>query len=580
MAEQPHNKKKPSMKPTPNVGNTRIRWWRSPSQQPPALKRSAEEDVDDSDEGPFVWTRAERERRKAKEKIRKLNSPEGIPKKGSKSARRGVSPVNLGDILAFLAENEPNPANRPPSSTPFSNNPASNKSSPNVSISQASRMTGRKRLRGEVPGLVEDTRSSKKYKPSKSKEYEIAKPKRLTYDSLSEEDMPDEWFRKRFDRLYKRTLEVVEEHFIVPSFEETELRDVKVGPEFIFWAEKVAEADPNSGGWQKLFQNPTQRKYLIAAILVLIFKIKIFDVYLWGSSDPQHQLLHNIDRSFFTHDGFFRTAMRSDAVRNIVGGGPVTVGFYEEVAKLTAQTFALLKPLTNHLHPPREVDITLIEAQFQAIHDLISDTAYLSIRIRMSPTIFFWVNATPGTRYNQDDHVNVDMGSWRDSKQAVRVDYENRQRTHVAQKNAARKEYQERQSEAARERLVQIEKQEPLDPSFDHVAMVKIGVWPSIRRFKPGTEADDQKALRTKVPLGGMRGSREHEICKASIVCYYGKSTETNSGREGLDAFIKRKWGAKGLLKLNVRHELQEVIATAAAAMVGGALYTLSQRKW
>lgn len=272
--------------------------------------------------------------------------------------------------------------------------------------------------------------------------------------------------------------------------------------------------------------------------------------------------------------------------RKIVGREPVTELFWEEVEKLTEQTIALLKPLTNHLHPRGKVNVSLIEDQIQAIHDLISDAAHLSIRMRMSPTIFFWVNATPGTRYNKDDHVNADGDSWRESKHAIRDHHENRHRAYTTQKKAAKEKYwrftnegQEdtRRAKVALRRLNRIKQQKPVDPSFDHVPMVKIGVWPSIRRFKPGSAADERIALKMKVPLAAMRGSREHEICKASVVCYYGKSTETYGERERLDELIKKKWGSGRLMDLNMNHGVQEVVAAAVASMVGVVVWTIGR---
>lgn len=73
--------------------------------------------------------------------------------------------------------------------------------------------------------------------------------------------------------------------------------------EFYEWADMVAEADPVVGGWDEMLLNGTSRKWLIAAVLIKIIKIKIFDEGLFGSNKQEKELMFAIERAMFEREG-------------------------------------------------------------------------------------------------------------------------------------------------------------------------------------------------------------------------------------------------------------------------------------
>ena len=76
-----------------------------------------------------------------------------------------------------------------------------------------------------------------------------------------------------------------------------------LAPEFVRYAEQVAEPDPATGGWDPLLKDTLQRKWLLVGILVRILEMKVFSQNLWGAGTEEGQMLHELDRAFFTHEG-------------------------------------------------------------------------------------------------------------------------------------------------------------------------------------------------------------------------------------------------------------------------------------
>ena len=77
-------------------------------------------------------------------------------------------------------------------------------------------------------------------------------------------------------------------------------------PEFIAWAEQVAELDATFGGWDALLKDTAQRRWLVMGILLKIFRVKVWEVDLFGCGEEQGKLLVQQSRTFMgdeRHEG-------------------------------------------------------------------------------------------------------------------------------------------------------------------------------------------------------------------------------------------------------------------------------------
>jgi hypothetical protein len=212
--------------------------------------------------------------------------------------------------------------------------------------------------------------------------------------------------------------------------------------------------------------------------------------------------------------------------------------------------------------PPQVADRKLpsIEDQYQSLHNIISTAAYLSLCIRLSPTIFTFNETSLGEAYDPEDHWNLEMEYYTESKQKV-VDIFNKAREewNTKRENAVEEvqnlgdagKEESRAGKRAAQNLIDIMAQQPRPPGQTHRPMTKISVWPNIIRYKPGSDEDDNKALLDK------DGFRIYQISKSAIVCYYGERDAEKKQR--LTEFIVEKqkrfdgqekglWGAATLV--------------------------------
>ncbi|KAG9235441.1 hypothetical protein BJ875DRAFT_374292, partial [Amylocarpus encephaloides] len=238
---------------------------------------------------------------------------------------------------------------------------------------------------------------------------------------------------------------------------------------------------------------------------------------------------------------FERTLQRSQIVRSLLGPYPITTNFDQDLATLTAETHLLFLPLARYLRTlplSPSTQVPRAEDQYQALHNLLSHAAYLSICVRLSPTIFFWFDEKPGENYDQDMHTNIDTEGWTWSKRSIMKQHATRQVEWQKRKGAVEQELKEhlqagtltsREGARAREELEDVKTSSPVEPAREYQAQCKIAVFPSIKRFKAGSAKDAQRDRETSggIPLGEKRGCREREICKAGLVCYYGKKDKS-----------------------------------------------------
>jgi hypothetical protein len=239
-----------------------------------------------------------------------------------------------------------------------------------------------------------------------------------------------------------------------------------------------------------------------------------------------------------------------------MGAGPLTKDFHHATARLTAQVALLLKPLTDFLYaipPTKNVTLLRVEDQYQALHNIMASAGYISLCIRLSPTIFYYSEVLPGETYSPEDQFSTETPLYSESKDIVTSKYQrafkvwDEKLKDLEAELAPLEEVGELTSLAKiEEKLEEHAKKRLLPPSRTHRALVKIGIWPNIRRFKPGGLEDEKKAEK----LENRDGFRIHDITKSAVVCYFGidnhvKRAET---RIPLAQFVKekeRKFGTK-----------------------------------
>lgn len=279
--------------------------------------------------------------------------------------------------------------------------------------------------------------------------------------------------------------------------------------------------------------------------------------------------------------GFSRTDLRAKTVRTIIRERAITEHFHTEVAQLTAKVALLLQPLTHFLYsrPPFDGGSNrTIDDQYQALHNIIALAAYLSICIRLSPTIFYFSSVRPNAEYDPDDQHCVEPEVYIKSKDTVVQEYlddaiDHQKKTEELQKeinslNARGKGPNSRAGKKAKAKLdAHTWSRKPLERT--HAALTKIAVWPSIKRFKPGTQEDDYAA----VPLEHRKGFRIFDISKSAVVSYYGvdDDVERSKGRTKLADFVEKKVKMHGKKELELSSGvpfIMKVTAAVAAAWI------------
>lgn len=207
--------------------------------------------------------------------------------------------------------------------------------------------------------------------------------------------------------------------------------------------------------------------------------------------------------------GYKRTALRAHAVRTLIGNYAVTTHFDQNVARISAQLILLLKPLVTYLsqiHNKHILDSTYppTDALVQGIHDIVSRAGYLSICIRHDTSIFSFHYHKPGSAFDPKEHNCADLPYFQSSK-------ENVIRDQLSQPKAAQ------------------------SGSEVYRALTKIGVWPSITRYKSGSGVEG----------GQCDGFRVVNVCKAEVVSYWGWSNAKTRKRIGLQNWLAEHQGTR-----------------------------------
>lgn len=264
----------------------------------------------------------------------------------------------------------------------------------------------------------------------------------------------------------------------------------------------------------------------------------------------------------------------------------MTEDFYDEVAILTAQIFLLLKPLTDYLYgmqPRLGVPLPKIEDQYQALHNLVSFASYLSLAVKLSPTIFTFNDVFPGTHWDDKDQYCLEPEIYQQSKNAVLSDYRARFATWDTRRRvlagalttleqAGKRDT--RAGDRAEEEHARHLQSPPTYSDRDYRPMCKIGVWPVITRYKPGGDEDDEKGECSRY-VREKDGFRILQLAKGAVVVYVGWVGKNASGmaepdpagqRVRLRTWAQQKVDGKARRTLTGKNK---VVACAGLAVAG-----------
>ncbi|ESZ98077.1 hypothetical protein SBOR_1533 [Sclerotinia borealis F-4128] len=429
-----------------------------------------------------------------------------------------------------------------------------------IPASAASQQVGRPDGLPPVAGLAaanvptasnqEPVRRTKRFGKAQSRSTNLANdiknfmPIQLEFTPHLESDRSNEWFQNAYAVLFERIVALAREHF---GFQElqSEFHEpwaVEMPDEFLRYCELVAEPDPAVGGWDELLINTESRRFLIVGIIVKILEVKVFAPSLWGNNEEGEELLHGLDRALLDGEGYARQALRSRSIRTLLGGASVTPNFHSDCTTLTAQMILLLGPLFNYLTilPARPNTITPAPAAFyQGLHNIVSSAAYLSICVRISPTIIHIAHLVPGTPYSTDEDTSILQSSWTLSKTIVQHDWNTRhalmevERANAEGYKLGYETIGRQNSRAGRQATRNFEAIEQQfaahkPPGYTHRASVKIAVWPVIRRYWAGNGK----------PGGEMDGQSVYVVTNAGAVFYY---KETDKEVTSLFDFVAQK---------------------------------------
>jgi hypothetical protein len=118
-------------------------------------------------------------------------------------------------------------------------------------------------------------------------------------------------------------------------------------------------------------------------------------------------------------------------------------------------------------------------------------------------------------------------------------------------------------------------------PSYTHRALIKIAVWPVIRRYTPGSAEEDADGdgRGGGKPLREKDGFRIFMVGKGAVVAYYGRDVKREEEYCGLSEWVgvKERQREISLGWLNGKNVARVLSVVAAAFVVGKAGFHMDQ---
>jgi hypothetical protein len=134
-------------------------------------------------------------------------------------------------------------------------------------------------------------------------------PIRIDYAPHSQEDRSDEWFITMFRQLFHMCDNFAETFFgncKLDTKGSSQPLNLHLGQEFTSWVDQVCQEDELVGGWDHVFRDTDQRRWLVLAVLMRVLRVKIFDDDLWGAGKEERSLLAGIDKALLNREGKFQ----------------------------------------------------------------------------------------------------------------------------------------------------------------------------------------------------------------------------------------------------------------------------------
>jgi hypothetical protein len=221
--------------------------------------------------------------------------------------------------------------------------------------------------------------------------------------------------------------------------------------------------------------------------------------------------------------------------------------------------------------PPEGKPTPLVWDQYQSLHNIISSAAYLSLCIRLSPTIFFFTALYPNEPYNPDEQDDLESEISTASKQKIVDEWTaamtawNEKRTQMeetVQKLTKDGHIEMPSGQTAKSNLATHLATRPNPPIYRSLS--KIAAWPNICRFKPGSEVEEKAGCA--LALEEKTGFRIYEVSKSAGVFCFGieDRMERAKSKVCLRGFMEGKQRASGK---GVGKRKNRVVAAAPYAL-------------
>ncbi|KAL2165341.1 hypothetical protein VTH06DRAFT_638 [Thermothelomyces fergusii] len=313
--------------------------------------------------------------------------------------------------------------------------------------------------------------------------------------------------------------------------------DAGLSEQFCWFVAQVAVQDNNAGGWDVLLTRRRQREHLVAGVIGKILEMEVFDDLLFGADRVQKRMLEAQDECTLDYEGYYRTGLRAQCVRALLGSGALTPEFWPSVDRLALQITVLLLPLVDLMDEHFAASqATSLRSVYQDLHAIVAQAGYLSLGIRWSKTIFHFSSPVPGTVWD-NDQTNADDRLYRASEAAnTRADAaaEKQWKSQRARQLAARAERREAQDRGAgalaalRGFVTGRGPEEGSGGGRDandvwhrpsRMGKVQIVVWPMLQRFATVGEIDPR--------TGTASGESITTISKSRVVYYHGRVDPT-----------------------------------------------------
>ncbi|KAI1638386.1 hypothetical protein F4809DRAFT_600598 [Biscogniauxia mediterranea] len=346
-------------------------------------------------------------------------------------------------------------------------------------------------------------------------------------------DYDDAYFNENFTILYDRTVQFVRRWFDADVNFSQYIGANNSGwgapltEQFIQYSRLVAHEDRPRKTWASIINEPDQRRWLVVGILSQIMEKKIFNELLFGATPFYKEELERSDMLWIRKEGYNRKEGRANIVRGALEGTLIPGDFWNAVDDLTGQTALIFRPLLDLMRALRGQDGWRRQAVFwQELHVLIAFAGYLQVCTAISPSVFHFLSATPGSRMDYSMEKQADMPMYRDSK----VWHEKRDNRYEKGLKALAKgqhvNVAELQQISGVNELPTTKQERNVDRYHrTRGAKIKFAVFPKVTRYRPenvGADYEDDEEPLTTEDMEKLEGQCIVDITRCIVVYYQG----------------------------------------------------------